>query len=217
MNTKISTVVFDFDGTLADSFTAICNLVNNHAEEYSYKKASDEEIQELRDYSARDVIKYYGIPKFKLISITVRLRKEFSSQIPQLQTFKGIKELLEQLKGKGVTIGIVSSNSTENIQQFLINKEMNLFDFIDGGVGLFGKSIALRRMIQRHHLDKKTLLYVGDEIRDIEACKKVGIRIASVCWGANTKSALSLHEPDFLVERPEEILEIVDKSYSTSL
>ena len=57
-------------------------------------------------------------------------------------------------------------------------------------------------------LHPSNVLYVGDEVRDIEAAKKAGIRIAAVTWGYNSKKALEAYKPDYLVTKPEELLQI---------
>ena len=60
------------------------------------------------------------------------------------------------------------------------------------------------------YLKNKEIVYVADETRDIEAAKKAKVRIISVTWGFNSREILKKQNPDFLVDRPEEILRIID-------
>jgi phosphoglycolate phosphatase-like HAD superfamily hydrolase len=50
---------------------------------------------------------------------------------------------------------------------------------------------------------------VCDEVRDIEAAKKSGIKSIAVAWGYNTKDALIKENPDFLVNSPDELINII--------
>jgi phosphoglycolate phosphatase len=55
------------------------------------------------------------------------------------------------------------------------------------------------------------VLYVGDEVRDIVACKKAGVKIAWVDWGYDLKEAVADEKPDYLISNPLEIISIVTK------
>ena len=51
---------------------------------------------------------------------------------------------------------------------------------------------------------------MGDEIRDIDAAKKTGIKVIAVGWGFNSQEALAAQNPNFLIERPQELIEIMN-------
>jgi phosphoglycolate phosphatase-like HAD superfamily hydrolase len=86
-----------------------------------------------------------------------------------------------------------------------------MFSFIHSELNLFGKSGALDKMLKKYKLHKPDVLYVGDEVRDIEACKKVGVDIVSVTWGFNSREVLEKYQPNKLVGTPEELLQCIRK------
>jgi phosphoglycolate phosphatase len=83
------------------------------------------------------------------------------------------------------------------------------FDYVVGKGGLFGKDKIIRSILKKRKLKSDEVLYVGDEVRDIEACRKLGIKIAAVTWGFSSKELLEKNKPDFLIDRAEEILKLV--------
>jgi phosphoglycolate phosphatase-like HAD superfamily hydrolase len=58
-------------------------------------------------------------------------------------------------------------------------------------------------------LPARDVVYVGDEVRDIEAGRQAGVAVAAMTWGFNDRALLARHCPDYLVERPEELLQLL--------
>ena len=86
---------------------------------------------------------------------------------------------------------------------------MNHFAFVRSSAGLFGKSRVLRRVLRERQLTGAGVLYIGDEVRDIEAARACGIDTIAVAWGANHVDKLTQWNPRFMAHRPEELLTIV--------
>jgi phosphoglycolate phosphatase-like HAD superfamily hydrolase len=139
------------------------------------------------------------------------LRRELSREIPHLQLFAGMKPVLRSLKQQGNHLGIVTSNSRENVVAFLTAQALpDIFDFVESGLTLFGKDKVLQRVVKQQRLNPADMIYVGDETRDIEAARKMGIQIISVTWGFNSEQALAAENPDFLIHQPEELLQVLE-------
>jgi phosphoglycolate phosphatase len=68
---------------------------------------------------------------------------------------------------------------------------------------------VLTQVLKKQKIDKTEAIYVGDEIRDIEAAQKVGMKIISVTWGFNAKESLQKFHPDALADTPDEFLHFV--------
>ncbi len=156
-------------------------------------------------------MKEYEISWLKIplvVSIIRKAQKELNENMDKIRPFPGIKEMLLSLKSK-CQIGILSSNSLENINKFLKANELEIFDFVYSESNLFGKDKALKKLIKKYNLSKKDIYYVGDEVRDIESCHKIGVKILCVSWGLNTKKILMENKPDFFVEEPRELVRIL--------
>ena len=202
-------VVFDFDGTLADTIDILLSITNRLSAELGFKSATKEQIAQLSNLTSWQLLQYSGISIFKFPLLIRRLKAELRSEIPNIQLFPGIKEVLLGLKKLGFQLGIITSNSRENVLASLENNDLqDTFTFIYSG-STFGKHKVINSWLKREHINPTEVVYVGDEIRDIEAARKTGIKVMAVAWGFNSQEALAAHNPDFLIERPQELIEIM--------
>jgi len=203
------TLIFDFDGTIADTLSAIIRLVNEHAEEFNIKPLAETDVDELRGMSNLDIIKKYKVPLVKVPYLALRAQKELNQRIGEMSLFPGVKELVLDLKRRGIRLGILTSNSRENVRKFLMAQDLDVFDFIHAEQNFFGKNWALLHLLKKFHLKKEEVIYAGDEVRDIEACQKVNIAVIAVSWGFHRRKLLQDKRPTYLVDSPDEIRAIV--------
>ncbi|MGL5062690.1 MAG: HAD-IA family hydrolase [Microcoleus sp.] len=202
-------IIFDFDGTLADSLDVLLSISNRLSAEFGFKSATKEELAQLSNLTSWQILKYSGISIFKFPLLIARLKTELQSEIPRIQLFSGIKEVLLELKSLGFQLGIITSNSRENVVASLENNGLqNIFNFIYSGT-TFGKHKVIKRWLKQEKVAPEEVVYVGDEIRDIEAARRTGIKIIAVGWGFNSKEALAAHHPDFSIECPQELIEVM--------
>ncbi len=202
-------VVFDFDGTLADTFQAGWDILNSLAIEYKYRPLRPEDLATARDMSTRGVIRLLGIPKRKLPAISRQGVKRLRARMNEIQPLPGIPEMLRDLHSRGVRMGIVTSNSEENVGVFTKNHGLEFFEFVRSSSRLTGKAREIRRAMRQLGFKAEDALYVGDETRDIDACRSVGLRCAAVTWGYNSQRALEAERPHWMLERPEELPRLV--------
>lgn len=200
----IKYIVFDFDGTLANTFDLIKTIAIDEYSEY------DVDLELFKNEGAKGMLKKLDIPRWKLprmiLNVTTKLRNS-----KDIKLFPGIVDLLHTLK-KDYKIGILSSNSKEIINDTLKEYNIeNLFEFVYSESSLFGKHVVLKRMCSKQNIDPLEVVYVGDEDRDIIAAKKVKIKIIAVTWGFNSKAKLSKEKPDYLVDLPMQIIEVISQ------
>jgi phosphoglycolate phosphatase len=206
----VKVIVFDFDGTIADTFDSIVNIINHLSVEFGYQKASSEDVNKLRNLNSREIIKYSGVSLLKLPFLVKRVKSELNKEIHRLSPASGIREVLLELQCQGNKLGIITSNSKSNVIAFLQNNELQApFDFIYSGTTLFGKSKVIGRLLQQENLSPGEVIYVGDETRDIEAAKRTPIKVIAVSWGFNSSQALAEQNPDFLIHHPRELIEVI--------
>ena len=207
---SIKVIVFDFDGTLADTFNAIVRIANRLADDFGYKPLMPSDIEQIRNLSTRQIIQQAGLPLFKIPFLLKRIKSELHKDIESLKPVYGIPELLKELKNQGKIIGILTSNTEKNVKTFLkIHALESFFSFIDSEATIFGKSSALKKLINDNHFQPNFLVYIGDETRDIAASKKINIKVVAVTWGFNSSDALIKYNPDFLVNHPREVLTVI--------
>ncbi len=205
-------LVFDFDGTIADTINPLIRVINKLADEFSYIKIRQEDIQYLKSKRTREVLAYLNISMLKLPLIVRRLRKEMNKEIPLLKPTVNIKPILLSLKRYGYDLGILTTNSKKNVLTFIKNNDLDVFDFIRSTHHLLSKHIVLRSIKHDYiieHKDKSTsIYYIGDEARDIEAGRRAKVNTIGVTWGFNSKEALLREYPDYIVDKPEELEDI---------
>lgn len=203
-------IIFDFDGTLADTLDAVVNITNRLAGEFGYQPTAPEQLAEIRNLSSREIVKQSGISVFKLPFLLRKVKEELRNDVYQLKLVPEIKDALVQLHARGNVLGIVTSNSEENVRTFLeIQGLRELFSFIYSGTALFGKHKVLRKFLRKNNLTPEDVIYVGDETRDIEASMKIRIKVVAVSWGFNSAQALAAQNPDFLIHHPRELVEVL--------
>ncbi|MBD2208671.1 HAD-IA family hydrolase [Calothrix sp. FACHB-156] len=208
-------IIFDFDGTIADTVDALVSIANRLAVEFGYVQISQQELALLKNLTSREIIKYSGISVFKIPFLVKKVKGELKNKIHEFKPIPGIKEALIQLKSQGYHLGIITSNSKDNVTEFLkINELDNLFDFIYSGVTIFGKKTIINNVLKQRQLKPQQVIYVGDETRDIEASKKANIQVIAVTWGFNSPEILAKQKPDFLIHHPSELLTVVNRKNS---
>ncbi|MDP7141546.1 MAG: HAD-IA family hydrolase [Candidatus Woesearchaeota archaeon] len=202
----IKAVIFDLDGTLVDSLPLIIELANRFSEKFGYKKI--ENIPALRNKGIGEIIKDLGLPIYKLPLLIKKMRRKAKDKLKDVKIFEGIKSVIERLSKK-YAIGILTTNSKKYVKYMLRREKITCVKFVFSSSSLFGKDIVLRKILKKRGLKNDEIVYVGDELRDIRACKRVGVKVIAVSWGFNSKSLLMKGNPDFIAEKPEDILSIV--------
>ncbi|MGN7400867.1 HAD-IA family hydrolase [Cytobacillus praedii] len=202
-------VIFDFDGTIADSKIVFISAWNKIAEKYHFEKMKLTELENIKKLTIKERCKMLNFPMYKLPIIIPQLYKLYRQSINDLELFDGIKDVLTELNKKGVNTAIISSNSEENIQLFLKRNNIESVKDIICSSHIFGKDKLLSRFLKLKQLDADEVIYVGDEQRDIIACKKTGIKIIWVEWGYDSIEVVQAEEPDYKASSPAEIMQLI--------
>lgn len=205
-------VVFDFDGTLADTSEAFMYAWNKLADKYRYKKIKLEQIETIKKLNMKERSVLLNFPLYKIPFVMPELIKLYKDSVVDITLFPGVKSLLEKLNKTGYKIAIISSNSEENIKNALKrNHADHLITDVISAKRIFGKDKTIDQFLKIKKLQASEMIYVGDEIRDIIACKKSNVKIVWVEWGYDGLDVVKSAEPDYMVKKPDEILEIVKK------
>lgn len=211
-------IIFDFDGTLADSIGLGYRVLNELAPRYGYKLIMEEDMPRLRGMTPRQLMKEFKVSIFKVPFLARRVQKYTSRYVDEIQLFPQIPALITALAERGYTLGIITSNSYENVKYVLEKNHLfHFFHFIHAERSLFGKHRAFRKLIKEFGFLKKEMLYVADEVRDIEACKKARIQIASATWGFNTRQILQDYHPEILLDTPEQLIRVLPANALASI
>ena len=198
-------VIFDFDGTIVDSFSMILSIYNNIASEYGANPLSATDVDELRDSEPAALFARAGVGPWKIIRIAKRIQHEMKQRASEIRAIEGMPELISTLAGEGYKVGVVTSNRsdivTERLEAFGCRNDVS---FIESAKRMRPKDKTLRRVMRAHGLVPERTAYVGDETRDVEAANRVGLRSVAVTWGFQTGSRLKQSKPTAIVESVED-------------
>jgi phosphoglycolate phosphatase len=189
-------VVFDFDGTLADSFDWFVGALNAIAPRYRLRPIAPHERDQLRDLPARTVLRQLGVTWWKLPMVAQALRRRMTDDLGGIRLFAGVESLLHELAAAGLALGIVSSNAERTVRRLLGPETLRPIRYLECGAAIHGKQARLRHLLRAARVAPADAIYIGDEIRDIGAARGLGMAAGAVLWGYNSARALRDHEPD---------------------
>jgi phosphoglycolate phosphatase len=205
---RYTLALFDFDGTLADTFPWFLSAVNRMAETHGFKRIDAGEVETLRGYSARQIVEHLGVPAWKLPRIGIDMRRLMAEDIRQIHPFEGIGAMLRNLSDRGVALAVVTSNVCDNVRHVLGAEHAARIRYYECGASLFGKGGKLRRVLKQSSVRPGEAIFIGDEIRDIEAARAEGIPFGAVAWGYTRVEALEAYAP---AEVFADVGEVVEK------
>lgn len=206
-------LIWDFDGTLVDSLEVALEVYRNLQVSHNLPPITDPEA--VRDLSLTQFLSQFQVPVRRVPLLFTAFLREFRRRIDSVVVHAGIRELLEGLHGEGMRHAVISSNSKANIQQCLRAHQLDgLFDFVIGTSRVHGKQRRISKALKAVGQSAENVLYVGDEVRDVEACRAIPLDVAAVEWGLNSAKALKLAQPTFQISEPQQLWDIVGLQHS---
>lgn len=210
---KYDHYIFDFDGTLGDSMA--CSIV---ATQQAFKAFG------LDIPTGQDITYYMGIPievSFLKMSqrtlseeeveqlLTLFRQKYKAYETEYLKPFEHIAEVLRLLVEADKTLFVVSSKKTEVLIRNL--ESIGLYQYITEAIGSDKVKAykpnpdGILTIMNKHDLELKQSVYIGDAIFDIQMAKAAGVDSIAVTWGSHSKEDLSNEHPSYIIEDPTEL------------
>lgn len=206
-------IVFDYDGVICDSFGNFLRIIQSISKDFNLQPAVLENRDTLRDLTSSQVLKQLGISPWKLPFVVRRLRKEMQYQSATLTPISGVLEQLKQLRRLPIFMAVLTSNSENNVSNFLKKHQVDFFDALYCGSTIFGKHRLLQRLAKEKgsRVGQTLKLYVGDETRDMDAAKRADFKSLAVSWGYNSAKILETVAPDFLIHQTSQLYQSIDQ------
>lgn len=198
-------IVFDFDGTVADSFAESLAAYNRVAPRLRLRRVAKSEVPELRRLGVGQLLVALGIPMWKLPRLMIAVRADLLDHLGSVAPVPGIASSIRALARSGCRLAIVTSNSKANVHAFLDRHDLEVFGTIVAGASIFGKAARLRRLLKAAAADASTAVYVGDAPPDIRAGREAGAGAIAVTWGFFAREPLAEEHPHALIDSPDEL------------
>ncbi|MFB9242694.1 HAD hydrolase-like protein [Massilia antarctica] len=192
---KYRLVIFDFDGTLADSFPFFQSVYNGLADKHGLKRIEGDQVALMRSMGTRDIMRHIGMPAWKMPVVAKSFIGLMSENAASIALFGGIADALLALADAGVALAVVSSNSEQNVHRVLGPGLSSLFSHFECGMSVFGKASRIRKVVRQSQVGAGEALYVGDQGTDAEASAKAGVAFGAVAWGYAPAETLRAHGP----------------------
>lgn len=198
-------IIFDFDGVLADSGPWMESVFNDIARKFGFREVDADDIVRLRNMGAREGMRMLGVRMWHLPKIAKHLRAINAEA--DIELVEGVPEMLRTLKERGVQLAIVSSNAEANVRKTLGPHAQYISTF-SCGASMFGKARKLKAVARASKKPFSQVLCIGDETRDIEAARRVGLRSAASTWGYASEAAMQAAGPDYILKSVDDILAV---------
>lgn len=212
---KYKAVIFDLDGTLMDSLTDLAISGNYALEKLGLPTHSQDKYKYFVGNGNAVLLQRIVPQPFEqsvLDKITPIFMAHYDAHKSDNTTpYEGIMELLEGLKSKNI-LTAVATNKNKNFAVELIRKEFgNLIDFTNGVNEKFKPkpdASMIDDLVNQMGLNRSEILYVGDTNVDMQTAKNANLSACAVLWGFRTKAELLQFNPNHIVSKPKEILEL---------
>lgn len=213
----MATIVFDFDGTIADTFPVVLDIfhkVSRQKRPLTETEAGIVRRVALRQVKGRTAIIHHAnqihIAWWRVPFLFFACQLLLKTRMRDVQIFPGLHKVITELHKEGHILLVVSSNTTRNIDIFLKKEHLRAyFSTVYGGVRSGKKPEALRLLKERGKLTGENSWLIGDEERDIAAAHAAKLKSIAVTWGYNDVQQLKAGKPLKMVQTPEEITEII--------
>jgi phosphoglycolate phosphatase len=204
----IQLAIFDFDGTLANTFAVFGESLNTLALKHRFRLVTPEDEARMRSMSASEILRELRLPIWRVPAVRSDYRKMLHKRIDEVQPFPGITASLEALLDDGIALAVATSNTVDNVKAVLGRELVERFAALECGSALFGKSHRLRHILQQTSIDPEHAIYIGDELRDAEAAQRVGVKFGAVAWGYTSSDALLQKDPHIAFRVPADLAQL---------
>jgi len=202
-------VIFDFDGTIANSYPWFLSVYEELARKYRLPLVEADILEELRMLEIRQILKKYRVPLWKMIIVGTHLKKMMTNQINQISMFEGMETVIGELGRQGVILAVVTSNAEKNVRHVLGPEIMRYVAHVESGVSMFGKKSKFEKVLKKTGTLPEQAISIGDEIRDLKSSRDARIPFGAVSWGYTHIQTLSKQQPDMTFDHPAQILKAV--------
>jgi phosphoglycolate phosphatase len=199
-------LIFDFDGTLADTFDLFIEVFDEAAELYRFDLFDRSKLEHLRTLDAAGVLKYHRVPFWKLPFIARTTRKIMARHIENIHLFPGMADVVARLHNSGFILALVTSNSKGNALKVLGPQLSRCLDHFECSISMFEKRVALKRILKRTGFSALDAMLIGDELRDIYAANSINISFGAVGWGYTSIDTLTNAGADEYFESATDII-----------
>lgn len=179
-------VILDVDGTLIDTEAAVIGSLKKLLEEQGHEVPADHELRSVLGIPGRDSLPRFGMENVE--EACVRWNEFMKDFADQIYPYEGIRDALSHLKNAGITTGIVTSKTRQELEDdFMPFGLMDQLDYVvcaDDTEKHKPCPEPLLKFLELSGVDPARSVYVGDTRYDAECASAAGVDFALALWGA---------------------------------
>ena len=206
-------IIFDFDGVLADTLDDLIRFGQEVCDELGVKHVVRKaDLSNLEFMSFASFGRACEVPEPLVDEFVQRCLKRFAEKESPPAIFNELSTIVRYLSINN-TIAIITTNSSQNVNAFLVEHGLSGCIHAVYGVdspGSKAEKISLAR--HRHSTGTKpeSVFMVGDSLSDIRAAKETTTTSIAVTWGHQSLDYLLSGEPDYIANFPHDLIEIIE-------
>jgi len=212
----METIIFDFDGTIADTKNSIIQTVRETLKELGLPEADDNNVKDTIGLPITDMfVKAAHIHDNVLLEKAIQTyRKKYNDiSLNTVQLFPHVEETLKTLHQKHITITVASSKGKDALLSLLASLNIsNYISLVFGEQDVKNKKPApdmALHIIEQTHSNPKNTLVVGDTIYDIAMGQGAKCRTYGVTYGIHTREQLEKQKTDYIIDDFKEVLNLL--------
>lgn len=206
-------ILFDYDGVLADTLDDLINFGQVACDKLGVKHIvtkddlNNLEVMSFATYGRACEVPEHLIDEFVKINLALFAEKETAPLI-----FAGIIDVIKHFS-LNHKIGIVTTNSSQNVNAFLAKHGLTNFIHAVYGVDKAGTKAQKIVMAQNQFFEhkKESVFMIGDSLSDIRAAKEASITSIAVTWGHQSVEFLQRGKPNYVVNKPQDLIDVIEK------
>lgn len=207
--------VFDLDGTLLDTLPDLVVLTNAVLRDAGFPERTPAEILSFVGNGVKALM-YQAVPADADEAAVEQAMERWKALYPDYghkltKPYAGIPALLDELKQRGVKLGVLSNKFDEGVQDVIATYLPDIFDAVHGECADIPRKpdpTGLLRTARELGVDPAHLVYVGDSPNDVAVSRNAGTLAVAVTWGYHDVESLKATAPDLLIDDPRELLQL---------
>ena len=200
-------LLFDYDGVLVDSLEIFMHHFIDACHTEGFLQINDKaSFLHLFDKNLYESMLSIGMSLENILKIVSQVKDGLIRDQDKFRLFPGIGPMVKSL-AYGHKLYVVTSNESSVVTSFLHSQGVTEFIDVFGSDKGGSKVNKISSIKNRYPVD--TLFYIGDTKGDIYEGRKAGVNTVAVTWGWHTKKELETLKPDYLVEAPEQLIDLI--------
>ena len=212
---RLSTFLFDLDGTLIDSVRLILDSYHHTLAAHGLPPRSDEEWLRGVGTPLRSQFSDWKDDPERLEALIATYREYNLEHHDRMVTiYPGVLDAMREVKARGAQTGLVTSKNQQGAMRGLrlvgLEAMIDVMVCADDVENPKPHPEPVEQAVRLLGADPERTVYIGDSIHDMRSGRAAGVRIAAVLWGPFGREHLEHAEPDFWLERPAEIVALLN-------